>query len=423
MTYEMEYTAYLYSCGACGTPAEPPKQAVDWERVVRIAVEQSITYTVAMAIKKAETGCPDSIKNRLISSLRGAAIKNSLKTDGILDLVKKMEQAGVRTVILKGIDVARCYANPECRVSADTDLLIAPEDEEKAYEVLRGCGFHMEPRKEKFNHGTGTHPTLGIVELHVKLLPDVYQNTAIKHWQLDDRALQNCVKTDCCGKSYYALEPTDNLLFLSHHMLKHLMYSGISLRMMMDNALFAKSNLASINVERYAESMRKTDYLHTIQIIFGAMVKYCGFSPEDFPVEPLTEDSPIDALLTDLEEGGWQGQKNETERIEAWYYYRYKTARDTRDRAQVHAIKKEVRRDYRLAVVLPFDQLAEKYPSLKKHRQLYPFCVLHRIFTRGLSRLFHRDWKDERSENDYNNLSQGAKDKIELFKTLGLMSK
>ena len=116
-------------------------------------------------------------------------------------------------------------------------------------------------------------------------------------------------------------------------------------------------------------------------------------------------------------------QKNETERIEAWYYYRYKTARDTRDRAQVHAIKKEIRRDYRLAVVLPFDQLAEKYPSLKKHRQLYPFCVLHRIFTRGLSRLFHRDWRDERSEADYNNLSQGAKDKIELFKTLGLMSK
>lgn len=180
MTYEMEYTAYLYACGACGKPAEPPKQAVDWEHIVKLAIEQSITYTVAMAIKKTELGCPDDIKNRLISSLRGAAIKNSVKTDGILDLVEKMEDEGIRVVILKGIDVARCYQNPECRVSSDTDLLIAPEDEERAIAFLREQGFMMEERPADSNHGIGNHPTLGMVELHIKLLSVFYQNAVVK---------------------------------------------------------------------------------------------------------------------------------------------------------------------------------------------------------------------------------------------------
>lgn len=422
MTYEMEYTAYLYACGACGKPAEPPKQAVDWEHIVKLAIEQSITYTVAMAIKKTELGCPDDIKNRLISSLRGAAIKNSVKTDGILDLVEKMEDEGIRVVILKGIDVARCYQNPECRVSSDTDLLIAPEDEEKAYHVLTDAGFQMEERPADSNHGIGNHPTLGMVELHVKLLSDFYQNAVIKDWQLDDRALQNRVMTDYRGKRYYAMEPTDNLLYLSHHMLKHLMYSGMSLRMMMDNALFSKQNLDKIDRDRYAESLQSTNYLHTMRIIFGAMVKYCGFERGDFPIEPLIDDELIDAVMTDLEEGGWQGQKNEAERVEAWYYYRYKIARDTNDSDQIHAIKREVRRDYRHALFPSGEQLAEKYPSMRERRWLYPFCWTHRFFTKGLNLFFNTRWQDKRSEDDVTKLSQGAKQKLELFKKLNLMA-
>ena len=423
MTYEMEYTTYLYACGARGAIAEPPKQEVDWEKIVQLAVEQSITYTVAMAIKKAELGCPDDIRNRLISSLRGAAIKNSIKTDGILELVEKMEQAGIRVLILKGIDAARCYANPECRVSSDTDLLIAPEDEEKAYHVLTDAGFQMEERVEKSNHGIGTHPTLGMVELHVKLLSDFYQNAIIKDWQLDDRAIKHCVRIDYRGKSYYAMEPTDNLLFLSHHMLKHLMYSGMSLRMMMDNALFAMQNLEKIDCERYAESLKETNYLHTMQVIFGAMVKYCGFEMKDFPIEPLIDDELIEAILTDLEESGWQGQKNENERIEAGYYYRYKTALDSKDRGQVRAIKQEVREGYRNALFPPAEYMEEKYPNLKEHRWRYPFYCAHRILTKGLERFFHTNWHDVRSESDISKLSEGARQKLELFKKLNLITK
>lgn len=422
MTYEMEYAAYLFACGARGEKAKPPKQPVDWEKVVQIAVDQSITYTVAMAIKNNELGCPDSTRNRLIGSLRGAAVKNSIKIDGILDLVSKLEEEGIRVLIIKGIDVARWYANPECRVSSDTDLLIAPENEEKAYKVLTDFGFQMQERKKNSNHGIGYHPVLGTVELHVQLMQDSIKNSIVKDWDVDDRAMRMSEKQEYLGRTYYAMEPTDNLLFLTYHMLKHFIYNGMSLRMMMDNALFAKQHLQSIDRERYAESLKKTNYINIMRLLFGAMVKYCGFVTEDFPIEPLFDDEQIDLIMTDLEESGWQGLNNEKERVEAWLYYRLKNAKDTNDRDEIHEIKKEIRSDYYKSLFPSMKRMSEKYPSLKEHKWQYPFCWTHRFFTKGISLFFSFTWKDQRGETDENKLSDGAQRKLELFKSVGLIS-
>ncbi|MBQ9673098.1 MAG: nucleotidyltransferase family protein [Ruminococcus sp.] len=420
MTYEMEYTAYLYACGATGKIAEPPKQKVDWERVVQIAVEQSITYTVAIAIKKGNTDCDENIKNRLIASLRGAAIKNALKTDGILSLVEKMENEGIKTVIIKGIDVARFYANPECRVSSDTDLFIAPEDEKGAIEFLSRQGFFMDERPEISNHAVGTHPVLGMIELHIKLLPDLYKNINITNWQVDDRAIQNREEVSYLGKKYFAMETTDNLLFLTHHMMKHLMYNGISLRMMMDNALFAKHNIEKLDRKKYEEALKETKYFYTMQLIFGAMVKYCGFLPSDFPIEPEYGEDMM-AIMNDLEESGWQGKNNEAERMEAWEYYRYQTAKIKNDRSQISEINKEVNRYYRRALFLPMEYMQDKYPILKRNRWLYPFCWTHRFLTKGISRLFAGSWQDVRFQDDSSKLSEGGQKKVELLKRLELM--
>ena len=149
MTREMEYLAYLYACGSRGVQAQPPDYPVNWLRLFQIAAEQSIFHTVAVAVRQNELGCPDDIKRSTVPYLRRDGLKNVLTTDGILDLVGEMEARGIPVLIIKGIDVARCYANPECRISSDTDLLIRPQDEEKAYELLTESGFQMKKRRER----------------------------------------------------------------------------------------------------------------------------------------------------------------------------------------------------------------------------------------------------------------------------------
>lgn len=176
MTYEMEYAARLFSCGAQGIPAPAPERPVDWEKVVRIAVEQSVTYTVALAMKNNDLGCPPDIRERLTASQRGAAVKNYFKTRRILEIVGEMENSGVPVIIIKGIDAAAAYASPECRVSADTDLLVRPGDEEKALLLLRKRGFETDTRKKHDADTMCSHPELGLLELHISLMVESHMN-------------------------------------------------------------------------------------------------------------------------------------------------------------------------------------------------------------------------------------------------------
>lgn len=421
MTYEMEYLMHLFSCGAQGTAAQPPQQPLDWEAVTKLAVEQSITYTASLPIKKYDLGCPDSIKARLTASVRGAALKNAIKTDGILQLVNAMEAEGIRVLIIKGIDVARFYRSPECRVSSDTDLLVQEQDEEKAFAFLEQYGFDMEKRKKGSNHAVGSHPVLGMVELHVKLIPDMFTQSLLSNWTVDDEAFSKCIKTEYLGKDYYALEATDSLLFLTYHMIKHFLYGGISLRMMMDNALFAKRNLDAIDKKRYEALLRETKYLYFMQTVFGIMVTYCGFSPTDFPIRPATDTAAMESLLSDLEQRGWQGGKTENAGLDAWYYYRYRNAMLTEDEKELVDIKEETHRDYLHKLFPTMKWMQEMYPKLRTQRWRYPFYLIHRFFKKGRKILTGKRKLSTRQVKKEIELSESARKRVALFRELDMM--
>ena len=421
MTYEMQYLMHLYSCGATGREAMSPTQPLDWEKVVTLAVEQSITYTVALPIKMYDLGCPAHIKERMTASLRGAALKNSIKTDAVLDLIEKMVRSGIPTLLIKGTDVARCYKNPECRVSADTDLLIQPENEERAVKLFESEGFTMKDRPETSNHAVGTHPTIGTVELHIQLISNEFKNVLQKDWTVEDNAFRTCVKTEYNGRAYSTLEPTDNLIYLTYHMIKHFLYGGVSLRMMMDNALYAKTHLDKIDVARYESMLNASKFLYFMQAIFGIMVKYCGFDGADFPIKPITEDKDMLAILDDLESGGWQGQKAEMDGITAWYCYRYNEAVSTENKSELSNLRARRFAELKKTVFPSVDSMAESYPVVRERRYLYPYYLVHRLFLKGFEYLRGGKQIYHSIEKDESRLTEGAKERIELFKELKIM--
>ncbi len=421
MTYEMEYLMHLFSCGAQGLEPKPPQKQLDWEKTASLAVDQSITYTTALPIKKYELGCPESIRSRLTASLRGASIKNAMKTDGILDLVNDFEKAGIHVLIVKGIDVARFYKNPECRVSSDADLFVKKEDEQRALDFLESYGFTMEKRPKSSNHTECYHPTLGMVELHIQLLQDMFTNSLMKNWRVDEDAFSKCKAEEFSGKKYYALETTDSLLFLTYHMIKHFLYGGMSLRMMMDNAIFAKCNLDLIDKERYKALLEESKHLHFMQAVFGIMVKYCGFSPNDFPIDVIIDDSTGESILNDLEKGGWQGMNYGVAGLDAWYYYRYKHAMNEADENELSEIKGEVQLDYIHKLFPTMTWMKRMYPKLQAKPWLYPFYLIQRLFVKGWKIITGKGRMSKRQIDKETELSESARERIELFKALDMI--
>ena len=422
MTNEMEYLMYLFACGAKGKTASPPEKKVDWNKILDLAINQSITYTVAMAIKKSETGCPEELRNRFIAMLRGGAIKNAIKTEGILKLVNKMKDEGIDVIIIKGIDVSRYYANPECRISADTDLLIKPVDEKRAICFLKKEGFFITGRKATDYHSEATHPLLGMVELHIKLLPDIFNLEIFEEGQLEKSAFSEKKQVDYYELPFYGLSATNNIIFLTYHMMKHLMVSGISLGMIMDFSLYSKNNIDRIDKKIYKDMLKNTHYYHTMQLILGLSVKYFGFNENDFPIKPLIQDDEISLILSDLEDGGWQGLNEASKRYDFYkYYLRKRTLHGDQKKKNNFFLGKEYFSFRVSKVFLPMSEMKKSYPLLNQYAFLYFAFSLHRIVSKisvRFSMLILDKKKYNVNEAEFTELNDK---RIEMFKKLEIM--
>jgi Uncharacterised nucleotidyltransferase len=71
--------------------------------------------------------------------------RNLLLTSELLTIARRFDAAGVDFIVLKGVPLAcRIFGRLDARRIRDTDILVHPADVERAYALLRECGY--EPR-------------------------------------------------------------------------------------------------------------------------------------------------------------------------------------------------------------------------------------------------------------------------------------
>ena len=240
---EMKYLTRLFACAAKGEAVPEPKYAINWDKLIKLTREQTVTLTVASVLCKAHNSpCPAEIKSKLYSELIGTAFKREIQQQNIFSLLKRMQNRGIQYTLLKGADVARYYNRPECRISADTDILISPDDEQRAYDFFRKEGFSVEPCEDGESHAVCSSAKYGLIELHLRLWSDEIQKYVFHG---------KGIKTETCttvinDNTVNVLKPTCAAVYLTMHLVKHFIYSGINLRILMDTALYIVNNKDNI---------------------------------------------------------------------------------------------------------------------------------------------------------------------------------
>lgn len=238
-----------------------------------------------------------------------------------------------------------------------------------------------------------------------------------------ERAFEASVMREYDGFKYRALEPTDNMLFLTYHMLKHLITNGISLRMLMDNALFSMKNASDIDRTRYASELSLTGYSRAVRLLFGTAARYFGIAEECFPIEPITDAQGTETFMTDLEEGGWEGYKNKANPgAWAWQYYRRENAGKAGRENGLSNMRGGGMYILRSAMFPGKYKMKAAYPVLKKHMILYPFCWAHRLLREGLPWLRRGGLKKVvPPSGSETRLSGEARERLELYRRLELI--
>ena len=158
-----------------------------------------------------------------------------------------------------------------------------------------------------------------------------------------------------------------------------------------------------------------------LNCILWAAVKYCGFDPEEFPGLAPACPSQLSVILDDLEQGGWLGFNNKAAREEGWYEYNRQLL--MREKGQLHYLFYMFRWKldmYKSALFPSREKLALHYPYIQNHPLLIPWAWLHRLIFRG-SKAAKNGVFTSYIVMDEQKINSAAKQRIDMFKSLGMM--
>ncbi|BDI59510.1 nucleotidyltransferase family protein [Qipengyuania nanhaisediminis] len=127
---------------------------------------------------QALTGWPPRLLERIAEEARLIGLWESTHRALIAEAVEALAQAGIASVMMKGTALAYAFhADPADRRRGDSDLLIRPEDADKARTTLAALGWHRRDDPHGLNYQEGwLHPAAGFFEHAIDL-----------HWQPSDR--------------------------------------------------------------------------------------------------------------------------------------------------------------------------------------------------------------------------------------------
>ncbi len=422
MTLEFQQLLRLAAIGATGHAVDMSGEEIDWNQAAELARVQRVSSYLVNALRTDKSlSCPDAILAPMIAKGRSLMISNAMHRTAIVQLLEAMEAAGIHAVLLKGYAIADCYAVPECRMSSDADVWVDPKDEECACDFMRAQGFSVEPRWKNGHHAVCHHPRLGCVELHVILYDEIVEEVWFGRMDGSEFVIEPHRRVESEDGRYYTLGYTDHFIFLALHMIKHFILSGLTLQMMLDVSLYFKKHAARIDADRVWKTIGSLKYDKLFSSVLWAMIRYCGFSAEDFPGICREAPEQTDAVLSDLEAGGWMGQSDKEAREEGWHEYNRRKL--MKEKSALHYWAYMLRwkwAQYVSALFPSFEVLAKHYPYIRKNVLLTPYAWLHRLIFRG-PQAVRRGALTRYIVTDEKKLSRQSQNRVSLFRELDML--
>lgn len=292
------------------------------------------------------------LKQRSMAVYRYEQIQYELE-----EICAAFEDAKIEHIPLKGSVLRRYYPEPWMRTSSDIDILVRNEDLDRATKIVCDVMHYEIQERNAYNFSmfaeNGVH-----LELHYNLTEDTVSPESVSIFEnIWDMTLP-------VDGFQYRKELTIAAFYFYHisHMAKHFVHGGcgirpfLDLKILHDNALYNESCsqlLKKGNLFAFAKAAR------TLAFIWFENEKYTS-------------------VTCDMEDYVLQGG----------VYGTFK------NKLAVEQTKKGGRLHYALSrIFLPYEVLKKHYPSLEKHKWLFPFFQVRRwfklLFKGGIKRSAH----------------------------------
>ena len=306
-----------------------------WREVYKLAAKHGLLGVAFSAVERIPKGYLSDV-NLLMDwmwQMEHIVKKNVQYHTSVCDILSTLKQNGLMPIILKGLDCARRYPNPNRRASGDLDIFLyspnlSHDDAfEKGNAVVLQLGISVQPHDYK--HSKFTYNGI-VVENHM-YCTEIRGSKSKKDFEIH---LQELLKNpdDAGNDCYYYPNTQFTALFLIAHSFNHFLDEGLALKHICDWAVFLnkeQDNVDWIDFYRYTDKVNITHFANTLTAV---VVEYLGvvLTNSNICVEREYADRMLDDAFCEdnhLHSSGLHGYRYRLKQIRNYYRgawkYRY----------------------------------------------------------------------------------------------------
>ena len=208
----------------------------DFELIYSLADEQSVVGLVAAGLEHVsdiKVTKPMALPfMKKVFSLEG---RNQAMNAFIGEIVRKMRDAGIYTLLVKGQGVAQCYSRPQWRSSGDVDFFLNTENYEKAKAFLIPLASSVDSEEKRKKHQSMTIDSW-TVELHGLMPTEISEriNDGVAEVQRDIFEKGGVRAWNNNGIDVFLPNPDNDAIIIFTHFLQHFFVGGVGLRQIAD---------------------------------------------------------------------------------------------------------------------------------------------------------------------------------------------
>lgn len=405
MTQNFKFLLNAFGKAAFGEKVESSNN-IDINAVMQLAENQGVKQLIYSAL--AENYDMSAYELPIISTIA----QNIRKNNFIYSIVQKLSNNGIECCYLKGITVSRFYAEPDARISGDTDIYVNKKDVKKARKILAENGFSLESLTDTMYHFEAQHPIGGVLEVHYSFYRDKVKDLIFNDML---RFEEERIPLEVNGMKIKTFGINDSLNYLTAHMVKHFITDGIALRQIMDLLLYMKYYKKEVDWVNYRDLWQKLGFLSFIDTLCGIGTKYWGFDFGEY------SDENVEKLLEDIERGGLFGfnEKERKDFLDLFFAQKYSGSEET---VRKYMNKNPIKRIFNLLFPNKTYMKKRGYTAVNKGGIYITFAYIKRLWDLFISVIKgKKSIKKSVNYTMYNIENQIQSKRIDLMKKLGML--
>lgn len=287
-------------------------ELVDWTEMYQLAEEQSVIGVVLAGIECSNIKPPQELLLQWIGEVQMLEQQNKAMNQFVAELIEKMRNADIYTLLVKGQGIAQCYERPLWRACGDVDLLLSDSNYERAKTFLTPHAVDVESEDKEKKH-LGMTISDWIVELHGTMHTELSRkvNKGIDKVQDDCFYKGNVRSWNNSGTTVFLPSPDNDVILVFTHILEHFFVEGVGLRQVCDWCRLLWTYRSEMDLQLLESRIRKMG-LMTVWKAFGSMaVDALGMPKGAMPMYNARYKAKGERVLERIMKSGNMGHNND----------------------------------------------------------------------------------------------------------------